>query len=93
VIDGDTVQLDNGAFVRLKGINAPEKDQSGYEEAREALRARVEGRQVRLEYEKDGDLTEDQCKKAHDLIDKELKAVEVKLEEALKAKSKEIMED
>ena len=42
---------------------------------------------------KDGDLTEDQCKKAHADIDKALKAVEVRLEESLKAKSKEIMEE
>jgi ribosome recycling factor len=42
---------------------------------------------------KDGDLTEDQCKRAHDLIDKELKALEGKLDECLKIKSKEIMED
>ncbi|MBL8731414.1 MAG: ribosome recycling factor [Planctomycetes bacterium] len=42
---------------------------------------------------KDGKLTEDLCKKAHDAIDKELKVVEHKLEDALKAKSKEIMEE
>ena len=42
---------------------------------------------------KDGDMTEDELKRAHDLIDKELKSVETKLGEALKAKSKEILED
>lgn len=42
---------------------------------------------------KDGKLTDDQCKKAHEAVDKELKAHEVKLEEALRAKTKEILED
>ena len=42
---------------------------------------------------KDGALSEDQCKKAHDAIDKELKSVEVRLDEMLKHKSKEIMEE
>ena len=41
---------------------------------------------------KDGKLTEDQCKKAHDAIDKELKVIEQRLNEALAAKSKEILE-
>jgi ribosome recycling factor len=41
---------------------------------------------------KDGKLTEDQCKKAHDAIDKELKGIEQKLNEALQAKTKEILE-
>ena len=43
--------------------------------------------------EGDGDLTEDQLKKAHDLIDKALKACESQLSDALKSKSKEILED
>ena len=42
---------------------------------------------------KDGEMTEDECKRAHDLIDKELKALEGQLDDALKVKSKEIMED
>jgi len=42
---------------------------------------------------RDGKLTEDQCKKAHDAIDKELKGVEQKLNEMLRAKSKEILEE
>jgi ribosome recycling factor len=42
---------------------------------------------------KDGKMTEDQCKKAHDAIDKELKGVEAKLQEMLRGKSKEILED
>lgn len=42
---------------------------------------------------KDGKLTEDQCKKAHDAVDKELKTVEARMDEMLKAKSKEILEE
>lgn len=42
---------------------------------------------------KDGALSEDQSKKAHDMVDKELKAVEVKMDEILKVKTKEIMEE
>jgi len=42
---------------------------------------------------KDGKLTEDQCKKAHEAVDKELKQVEHRLDEALKTKSKEILEE
>src|SRR5436190_24383264 len=42
---------------------------------------------------KDGKLTEDQHKKLHERVDQELKAGEVKLDEVLKAKSKEILEE
>lgn len=42
---------------------------------------------------KEGKLTEDQCKKAHEAIDRELKGVEQKLNEMLRLKSKEILEE
>jgi len=42
---------------------------------------------------KDGKMTEDQCKKAHEVIDKELKLVDQRMEEIFKVKSKEIMEE
>ena len=42
---------------------------------------------------KNGELTEDQCKKAHDAIDKELKAADGKMDELLESKSKEILEE
>ena len=42
---------------------------------------------------KDGKLTEDQCKKAHEAFDKEMKVIEQKMDELFKAKSKEIMEE
>ncbi|GAB4161267.1 MAG: ribosome recycling factor [Planctomycetota bacterium] len=42
---------------------------------------------------KDGELSEDEAKKLHDLIDQEIKAGEAKLDEILKAKTKEILEE
>lgn len=48
VVDGDTVDLDNGETVRLVGIDTPERGECGYDEARAALVALVEGRRVTL---------------------------------------------
>ena len=48
VIDGDTVVLRNGEHVRLVGIDTPERDQCGYDAARDALAALVEDRDVTL---------------------------------------------
>lgn len=42
---------------------------------------------------KDGLLTEDQCKKLHDRVDQEIKQGEQRLDEILKAKTKEILEE
>lgn len=58
VVDGDTILLDQGIFVRLNGIDAPEKDQAGYDEATAALRRLVEGRIVNLEYDKGDDIAD-----------------------------------
>ena len=51
VVDGDTVELDNGDKVRYIGLNTPEQGQLFYSEAREANRQLVEGRQVLLEFD------------------------------------------
>ncbi len=60
---------------------------------RVALRnERRDANKVADQMKKDGGLTEDQCKKAHEAIDKELKVVEQKMEEALRGKQKEILE-
>ena len=48
VIDGDTIELRGGERVRLLGINAPEKGQYLYKEAKEYLKSLVEGKTVRL---------------------------------------------
>jgi len=64
------------------------------EQNRVALRnERRDANKLADQMKKDGKISEDQCKKAHEVIDKELKLVEAKLEESLKAKSKEIMEE
>jgi len=46
VIDGDTFETASGERVRLAGVNAPEKGQPGYAEAKEALRKMIEGKEV-----------------------------------------------
>lgn len=49
--DGDTIVLSNGEEVRYIGIDAPEKSQPYFEEAKEANRKMVEGKRVTLEYD------------------------------------------
>lgn len=59
VIDGDTVVLDNGEHVRLIGVDTTEKShplkplQFFSEEASKFTKNLVEGKQVRLEYDKE----------------------------------------
>lgn len=48
VVDGDTVDLDNGETVRLVGIDTPERGECGYDEARAALVDLVEGKRITL---------------------------------------------
>ncbi len=48
VIDGDTVELKSGETVRLLGINAPERNEYLYSEAKETLRDFIEGKEVFL---------------------------------------------
>ncbi|MEW6674601.1 MAG: thermonuclease family protein [Nitrospirota bacterium] len=58
IIDGDTIELKSGELVRYIGIDAPETRYSKrgaeafYKEATEANRRLVEGKTVRLEYDK-----------------------------------------
>ena len=49
IVDGDTVELDDGRLVRYVGINTPELGQPFYTEARAANQRLVEGKTVRLE--------------------------------------------
>lgn len=51
VVDGDTVELEDGHKVRYIGINTPEEGQPFYEEAKEANRQLVEGKRVLLEFD------------------------------------------
>jgi micrococcal nuclease len=49
VIDGDTIELENGKLVRLIGIDAPEKDGCYYDESTKALENLVLDKQIYLE--------------------------------------------
>lgn len=51
VIDGDTIDLDDGTRIRLIGINTPELEQPYYEEATQFTRSLLEGREVGLEFD------------------------------------------
>lgn len=46
VVDGDTFDLSDGRRVRMLGVDAPDKGECGYEEAREFARARLFGEEV-----------------------------------------------
>jgi len=50
VADGDTVQLNTGHFVRLLGIDTPEKEQEYYAKAKDYVTKAVLGKKVLLEY-------------------------------------------
>jgi len=51
VIDGDTIELDSGQTIRLLGINAPDRGEKGYEEAKEYLTDLIDGEPIFLEYD------------------------------------------
>lgn len=53
IIDGDTIELDDGKRVRLIGIDTPEKGQRLYEEAKAKLSELVGNQKVRLEYDRE----------------------------------------
>ncbi len=53
VIDGDSILLKNGETVRYIGIDAPEKSQPYFEEAKEVNRKMVEGKRISLEYDQE----------------------------------------
>ncbi len=48
VIDGDTIRLSDGDYVRLIGIDTPEKGENGYTEATLALVAMINNTEIRL---------------------------------------------
>ncbi len=53
VIDGDTIELSDGRRVRYIGINTPERGQPYYQEATEANRHLIRGREIQLEFDVD----------------------------------------
>lgn len=48
VVDGDTFQLKSGQRVRLMGVDAPEYDRCGGQEAKQTLTKLIAGKQVKL---------------------------------------------
>lgn len=52
VTDGDTFELQNGVGVRLIGIDAPNRGEEKWEEAREALTGLISDKRVYLEYDR-----------------------------------------
>ncbi len=51
VIDGDTIELNDGTIVRYEGINSPDSSGPFYKEATEANKKLVEGKKIKLEYD------------------------------------------
>lgn len=49
IIDGDTIFAGNES-IRLLGVNAPERGETGYEEAKEFLEKEILGKEVKLEF-------------------------------------------
>ncbi len=51
VIDGDTVELNDGTVIRYDGINSPDNNEPFYKEATEFNKKLVEGKKIKLEYD------------------------------------------
>ena len=51
VIDGDTFEAENGQIIRLVGIDAPNRGEPGYEEAKNYLQNLIDGEEIELEYD------------------------------------------
>ena len=49
VIDGDTIVIEGGNYVRYIGIDSPEKNETYYTEAIQVNKKMVEGKRVRLQ--------------------------------------------
>ncbi len=53
VFDGDTIRLTDGRVIRYIGIDAPEKNEKGYQESKAANEKLVQGKEVKLEFDKE----------------------------------------
>jgi len=53
IIDGDTLVIERGNYIRLIGINAPEKNQKLYNESKDFLSSLVLNKEVRVEKDLD----------------------------------------
>lgn len=49
VIDGDTIDIENETRIRLLGIDSPERKTCFYQESKDALKALIEGKDIRIE--------------------------------------------
>lgn len=49
VVDGDTIDVDNVGRIRFVGINTPERDQPGYQEAKDFVKKACLGKKVYLD--------------------------------------------
>lgn len=49
VVDGDTIDVDSVGRIRFVGINTPEKDQQGYQEAKDFVKKMCLGKKVYLD--------------------------------------------
>ena len=49
VVDGDTIDVDNVGRIRFVGINTPERDQYGYQEAKDFVKKACLGKEVYLD--------------------------------------------
>ena len=49
VVDGDTIDVDNVGRIRFVGVNTPEKDQPGYQEAKDFVKKKCLGKTVYLD--------------------------------------------
>ena len=52
IYDGDTILLNSGQTIRLIGINAPERGEKGFDQAKDYLTDLIDGEEVFLEYDK-----------------------------------------
>ena len=48
IIDGDTLQLENKKFIRLAGIDTPEKGKKGYLQAKDDLKRIIGKSEIKL---------------------------------------------
>lgn len=51
IMDGDTIELATGERIRYLGINTPEREQGGYDEAKSLNQRLVKGKTVQLEFD------------------------------------------
>lgn len=51
VIDGDTIELNDGTTIRYQGTNAPDSNEPYYKEATQENKKLVEGKKIKLEYD------------------------------------------